>query len=117
MHAENECRVFAENRVTFKPILDYSQPTPIYECILTLRCLMLKSTNAKKWSQLTAMTAHNEARKKTLPGLWYRNQMNTVKTLIGPCRFGREFSDSDIHTVIGYIDINAFEIKINGGYE
>ena len=80
-----------------------------YECILTLRCLLLKKSQPKKWEQLTAMEHHNELRKKLIP-LWHRNEMFTVKMIRDHCHM-TEFDPVEIHSVVGYSDINSFEIK------
>jgi len=56
------------------------------------------------------MEHHNELR-KTVPGLWNRNSNNVVKLLLDWYKMKDEFDEETIHSVLGYIDVNCFEIK------
>lgn len=55
------------------------------------------------------MEHHNELRKEMVEGLWHRNEVNVVQFLKNV--FKLEYDPMLIHTVVGYGDINSFEIK------
>jgi cytidylate kinase len=57
------------------------------------------------------MEHHNSLRKE-LTDLWNRNEVNTVRFLRDVYKV--DFDDMTIHSVIGYADINAFEIRSEG---
>jgi len=46
-------------------IQHFYSPHPTYQCLTTLRCLLLKEVDASKWDQLMMLQSHNEERKKT----------------------------------------------------
>ena len=106
IHAEYECKILS----TKKPIKiqDYNRHHPVYECILTLRCLLLREKDPERWVKLNTMEHHNNLR-QTLDELWQRNEVNTVQFLREV--YNIDFDAEIIHTVLGFADINAFEIK------
>ena len=108
IHSMNECKIFRKAKFEIK-LLNYNEHHPIYESILTLRCLCLKEQDPKKWDRLNTMEHHNSMRQKSID-TWNRNQINVVKFLRERCQM-TEFDDMAIHSVIGYSDINTFEIK------
>lgn len=84
-----------------------------YESITPLRCLLLKQNMPTEgWAQLQGMEAHNEMRKQS-GSLWKRNQEVVVDRLRDLWGF-KEFSEEEIHTVIGVLEVNCFEIGQNG---
>lgn len=57
------------------------------------------------------MEHHNELR-RNVPGLWNRNQVNVVKLLLEWFKMKDDDVDEEtVHSVMGYIDVNCFEIK------
>lgn len=84
-----------------------------YEAITPLRCLLLKQHDPNgAWLQLLSMEAHNDIRRK-VTSLWSRNQEVIVDRLRNLWGF-KEFSDEEIHTVCGVLEVNCFEIGQNG---
>lgn len=111
MHRDNECEIFAGSNITIK-ISSYDVPHPIYECILTARCLQLRRRNPKEWQRLLTLEPHNDHR-RTLTDLWHRNEVNTVKFLRERCGM-TDFDEDLIHSVLGFADVNCFEIRSDG---
>lgn len=64
--------------------------------------------NPKKWAKLITMEHHNPLRKE-MEGLWNRNEVNVVQFLRNVFKVDED--PMAIHTVVGYSDINSFEIK------
>lgn len=110
IHAEYECTVFGKKKRDLQ-INNLSEHLPIYECIFTIRCLLLKEKDLKRWEKMQTMEHHNSLREK-MTHLWHRNEVNVVRFLREI--YGLEFDPMIIHSVIGYADINAFEIKAEG---
>ncbi|ODM98666.1 Protein msta, isoform A [Orchesella cincta] len=110
IHADNECLIFRKKRA-FPKQIEFDRHHPVYESILAIRCLRLKELNPKKWKRLITMEHHNNLRKE-LEGLWNRNEVNVVQFLKN--MFKIEEDPMEIHTVVGYGDINAFEIRQSG---
>lgn len=84
----------------------------MYEAILPLRCLLLKSHDSPRWTQLNEMEAHTEIR-KNIKTLWSRNQTQLVDRIRNEWKM-KQFSEEEIHRVIGYIEVNCFEVGQNG---
>lgn len=112
-HSSWECSILREQRVA-----DYLDKTDkltirqMYEVILPLRCLLLKANDKMKWEKLQTMEAHNDIR-KLIPRLWNRNQCVIVK-MIRTTWGIKDFSEEEIHTVCGILEVNSFEIGQNG---
>lgn len=112
-HSTWECSILRKNRVAdlldkCKNVQDFND---MYEVILPLRCLLLKSHDKNNWDKLTYMESHNTIR-KSIDSLWQRNQRVVVDQLRN--RWGiKEFSEDEIHTVCGLIEVNCFEIGQN----
>lgn len=119
-HSVWECSALREKRVADH--LDRSKGKELiysYEALTPLRCLLLKhnvsvaTNNANDgWTRLMGMEAHNEVRKQCAT-LWTRNQQVVVDRLRDLWGF-KEFSEEEIHTVIGVLEVNCFEIGQNG---
>ncbi|KAF2350506.1 SET domain [Trinorchestia longiramus] len=103
-----ECQVFS--KVNFKlNLADFGERNPVYECILPLRCLILREADPKKWATLQAMESHDEIRKKS--DFWAIEQLNV-------CDFLREkaqvpYEDALMHTMCGILDVNCHEVRSN----
>lgn len=114
-HSVWECSALREHRVADH--LDRSgrgkELIHTYEAITPLRCLLLKHHDPQGgWAQLMAMEAHNDIRRK-ISSLWRRNQEVVVDRLRGLWGF-KEFSEEEVHTVCGVLEVNCFEIGQNG---
>ncbi|CAG7817876.1 unnamed protein product [Allacma fusca] len=110
-HAENECQVFQRCK-SIPKVSNFVDHHPIYESIVTVRCLMLRDRSLKLWQALNQMEPHNEIRKGMIE-LWHRNQVNTVEFLRSRCNM-ESFDEDCIHSVLGFCDVNSFEIRSHG---
>lgn len=91
---------------------DSSERKQMYEAILPLRCLLLKTHDVPRWSQLNQMEAHTPIR-KNIKSLWTRNQTQLVDRIRDEWKM-KQFSEEEIHEVIGFIEVNCFEVGQNG---
>lgn len=83
----------------------------MYEAIFALRCLLLKKVDPEKYNILLKMDPLNELREK-ISELWKRNQQSIVSRIRDEWQF-EEFSELEIHTVCGVIEVNSFQIGPN----
>lgn len=104
-HSRTECSLLREKRVAdvLERCPGKAEMKQIYECILPLRCLLLRDTDPKRWSILMGMESHNTVRRK-LPTLWNRNQEVIVNRLINDWGM-KQFSEEEIHTICGIIEV------------
>ncbi|XP_037024983.1 SET domain-containing protein SmydA-8 [Bradysia coprophila] len=112
-HSSWECSTLREKRVADH--LDRSKGKELikmYEAIAPFRCLLLKKHDPKRWERLIKMEAHNDIR-RNISSLWNRNQEVVVNRLRNVWGFN-EFSEEEIHTMCGILEVNCFEIGQNG---
>lgn len=112
-HSVWECSALREKRVADH--LDRSKGKELiymYEVITPLRCLLLKLHDKERWMRLNEMEAHNDIRRKIF-SLWTRNQDVVVNQLRNLWGF-KEFTEDEIHTMCGILEVNCFEIGQNG---
>jgi hypothetical protein len=77
---------------------------------MPLRCLLLRDRDPIKWTKLNTMEHHNDFR-RGLTSLWNRNEINTVKLIREWYKLREQFDQEIVHTCIGIVDVNSFEIK------
>ncbi|OXA58556.1 SET domain-containing protein SmydA-8 isoform X2 [Folsomia candida] len=109
-HSENECPIFQKGHSIGSRITDPTSCHPAYEAVTPLRCILLRSRDPAKWARLNTMEHHNEYR-STLTTLWNRNEVNTLKLIREWYKMKDEYDAETIHTCIGFVDVNCFEIK------
>uniref|UniRef100_A0A182PLA8 SET domain-containing protein n=1 Tax=Anopheles epiroticus TaxID=199890 RepID=A0A182PLA8_9DIPT len=80
----------------------------MYEAILTLRCMLLKSVDPPQYERLLGMDPLNDVRQQ-IPKLWNRNGKEIVQRIRTEWGF-QEYSELELHTVCGIIEVNAFEV-------
>lgn len=112
-HSAEECSFLRNHRVAdLIANRDATERKFMYEAILPLRCLLLKTTDPQRWDTLNQMEAHTEIR-KNIKTLWSRNQTMIVDRIRNEWQM-KEFSEEEIHQVLGYIEVNCFEVGQNG---
>ncbi|XP_055627614.1 SET domain-containing protein SmydA-8 [Toxorhynchites rutilus septentrionalis] len=111
-HRRLECIPLKEHNVS--KILEKSSAVNVklmYEAIFALRCLLLKKVDPEKYEHLLKMDPLNELREQ-ISDLWKRNQQTIVARIRDEWQF-EEFSEREIHTVCGIIEVNSFQIGPN----
>lgn len=75
-----------------------------------LRCLILKTTDPSSYAILMDMESHNEIR-QSIADLWALNQTRVVDRIIKDWKL-TEFSEDEIHTICGILEVlqNGFTI-------
>lgn len=112
-HTNFECNFLREkNVVQFIEKYGDNDLKVAYEIIFPLRCLLLKLHDKSKWDQLMEMEAHNDIR-KNITWLWTRNQTRIVNRIHNEWKID-DFTEEEIHTVCGIIEVNCFEVGHEG---
>ncbi|XP_056644383.1 SET domain-containing protein SmydA-8-like isoform X3 [Diorhabda sublineata] len=108
-HSDVECAILRKtNSSKFLNYNDFSNIRSRLCAIVPLRCLILKKVDPKTYDLLLNMEHHNELR-MNISEVWNNNQKNVVDTLIDDWGLTC-FSEEEIHTVCGILEINCFEI-------
>ncbi|XP_060522073.1 SET domain-containing protein SmydA-8-like isoform X2 [Cylas formicarius] len=108
-HTKIECTLLEECRSV--SYLDYDNAENLstsFHAIVPLRCLILKTTDPSSFAALMDMESHNEIR-RGIPDLWALNQTRVVDKIIRTWKL-TEFTEDEIHTICGILEVNAFEI-------
>ncbi|KAF4518907.1 hypothetical protein B566_EDAN006745, partial [Ephemera danica] len=104
-----ECELLCAGKaVPLAPVLLDERPE-LYNAIVPLRCLYLRDKHPDKWKTLMSMEAHNEIR-RARPTIWRTNQEYVVQPIREMWSLGDRFSELEIHTVCGILEVNAFEV-------
>ncbi|CAL8135441.1 unnamed protein product [Orchesella dallaii] len=104
IYHKDECKFFTEKKI--KP--PTRQGTCDFGALTILRGLMLKLRDPVSWKKLMHLEAHNDIR-KNLP-LWRENMINVVIVILDQWHLFEYFSEEEIHTVCGILEVNSFEL-------
>ncbi|KAK7072639.1 hypothetical protein SK128_012616 [Halocaridina rubra] len=105
---KDECLILARDKKGIG-IPKVNEDTPRYDCILLIRCLLLKSTNLQAWEVLLKMASHVEQRMINkephhMTTVFYVSQILKV-----------DFEADTVHQIRGAIATNAVEIPSEKG--
>lgn len=105
---KNECdlTVARGSKVSLK---QFFSPHPTYQCVTTLRCLMLKETKVETWDKLIQLESHCEERRGSV--LWLNDREGVAKFIQ---RFFKcsKWSEEEILKMAGIVQINGHEVPL-----
>eukprot|EP00096_Caligus_rogercresseyi_P015580 TRINITY_DN8046_c0_g1_i1.p1 TRINITY_DN8046_c0_g1~~TRINITY_DN8046_c0_g1_i1.p1 ORF type:complete len:495 (+),score=157.36 TRINITY_DN8046_c0_g1_i1:204-1688(+) len=108
LHA-TECRVLGESRRKHV-IKDFSSPSRLYDTILPLRTLLLKSRDPPLYAQIIRLMDHNEAPMDPSSA--------SLRSFISDfllTDLGLPFSSSEVNRILGILCINSFILQEEEG--
>ncbi|XP_030757180.1 SET domain-containing protein SmydA-8-like isoform X2 [Sitophilus oryzae] len=112
-HTQIECTILQECKsAAFLNYDDLQDVRANFQVIVPLRCLILKTTDPSSYDILMDMESHNDIR-RNIPDLWDLNQTRVVDRIIKDWGL-TEFTEEEIHTICGILEVNAFEIGQQG---
>lgn len=112
-HSIWECQSFKKHKLaSFLTSCDEKDIRFLFESVLSLRCLLLKENDPEKWRQIIEMESHNKLR-RNIPSLWNRNQELVVNRIRDQWGY-KQFTEEEIHTVCGVLEVNSFEVGTSG---
>ncbi|XP_050079732.1 SET domain-containing protein SmydA-8-like [Anopheles maculipalpis] len=109
-HRQLECIPLRDKAV--HKLLQSSTPVQVklmYEAVLTLRCMLLKTIDPANYDRLLDMDPLNDVRHQ-IPKLWNRNQKEIVQRIRSEWGFAEDYTEQELHTICGIIEVNAFEV-------
>ncbi|KAJ8915038.1 hypothetical protein NQ315_016013, partial [Exocentrus adspersus] len=108
-HTIEECMLLQKCKSS--SLLDYNNLESVrlhLQTIVPLRCLILKRTDPSTFNIIWDMESHNDIR-RNIPDVWNGNQVNVVNRITKDWGL-TEFSEHEIHTICGILEVNCFEI-------
>ncbi|XP_031841457.1 SET domain-containing protein SmydA-8 [Nomia melanderi] len=117
-HKDYECQIFAQANEKFNVAAALEQTNengvPQLECVTPLRLLLESEKNPERWNnEVKQMEAHNKVRSRKEH--WKADQVNIVDYLRKQLKLDR-FSEEQIQTACGILEINTFEIRTANGF-
>ncbi|XP_055914097.1 SET domain-containing protein SmydA-8 isoform X2 [Eupeodes corollae] len=109
-HTEYECKFLKEKNsaVDLIATATLTKIKHLYELILPIRILLMKTHKPDSYERIRVMESHIKLRKLNKI-LWDHYQEIIVNKLLKEWNL-EGFSEEDIHTICGVIDVNCFEI-------
>ncbi|KAF4527600.1 hypothetical protein B566_EDAN015154 [Ephemera danica] len=101
-----ECEATARSGVRVH-IRDPERPDALYDCVILIRCLMLRRQSPAHWAQLAAMEAHESKRRPPLQ----RRRARALCALL-KSRFGVEAEESEMLRLLAVLEVNAYEVRM-----
>lgn len=116
-HKDYECQIFAQANEKFNVAAAFEETNesgvPQLECITPLRLLLESEKSPERWNnEVKQMEAHNKERSQREH--WKSDQVNVVAYLRNQLKLER-FSEEQIQTACGILEINAFELRTANG--
>lgn len=87
----------------------YFTPHPTYQCMTTLRCLLLKENDPAKWQKLIQLESHCEGRRGSIQ---WRNDREGVAKFIPRFFKCDRWAEEEILKVAGIVQINGHEVPL-----
>ncbi|CAL7951702.1 unnamed protein product [Xylocopa violacea] len=117
-HKDYECQIFAQAKEKFNVAAALEQTNengvPQLECITPLRLLLESEKSPERWNnEVKDMEAHNKIRSQKEH--WKSDQVNVVEYIRNQLKLTR-FSEEQIQTACGILEINTFEIRTAKGF-
>ncbi|XP_037915115.1 uncharacterized protein LOC119654024 [Hermetia illucens] len=110
-HSQFECELFSRKNIRLIDNFDEKHTKTVNGVMFPLRCLYLKYTDQAKWAAAIAMESHRDIRKE-IPAIHFHEQkmVNQIRDIWGI----REFTEDEIYTVSGIIEVNCFGFDRDG---
>ncbi|XP_037828330.1 SET domain-containing protein SmydA-8 [Lucilia sericata] len=88
-------------------VQEFTNPHPLYQCLSTARCLMLRDKDAEKWKQINELESLEDQRRGSMQ--WKADYESVCKFIIK--YFNTQlFSEDEIMRIIGILQINGHEV-------
>lgn len=98
------------NRGSKFTLQHFFNPHPTYQCITTLRCLLLKETTPDKWQKLLRLESHCDVRRGSLQ--WLNDREGTAKFIGRFFKCPGRWDEDEILKVAGIVQINGHEVPL-----
>lgn len=117
-HKDYECEVFAKAGEKFYIEAALAETNengvPQLECVTPLRLLLQSQKNPERWEkEIKIMESHNKIRCQKPH--WKSDQVNVVEYIRKQLKLDK-FSEEEIQTACGILEINTFEVRTSRGF-
>ncbi|XP_012268035.2 SET domain-containing protein SmydA-8 isoform X2 [Athalia rosae] len=118
-HKDYECKVLAEagEKFNVSAAVEGGNGNGVLQldCVTPLRLLIASERDAERWRiEVKNMEAHNL--KRAEQPAWKQNHVNIVEYLRSRCKLDSKFSEEDVHTACGILEVNSHEARTPLGY-
>ena len=107
-----ECQLFMKRGAKIT-IPWYDRPCTYYDAILPLRVLLTKFHNPQVYYLINLLMDHND----TLDEATVKRRQTLVDFLRKTCKLANDFSDEEVHKVLGILSVNSFVVHDGGDNE
>lgn len=104
--AECDLTVARGSKVSLK---HYFSPHPTYQCLTSLRCLLLKENDPEKWNKLIQLESHCEERRGSTQ---WRNDREGVAKFIPRFFKCNSWTETEMLKIAGIVQINGHEVPL-----
>lgn len=105
----DECELTAARGSKFY-LQHYFNPHPTYQCMIVLRCLLLKDSAPEKWKKLSRLESHSDERRGTMQ--WRNDREGIAKFIPRFFKCDNRWTEDEILDVAGIVQINGHEIPL-----
>lgn len=104
----DECEIIAARGP--KCSLQYFDPHPTYQCLIVLRCLLLKERSPDKWNKLIQLESHCEQRRGSLQ--WCNDREGIARFIPRFFKCAGRWDEDEMLKVSGIVQINGHEVPL-----
>lgn len=88
----------------------YFNPHPTYQCLIVLRCLLLKEHSSEKWNKLIQLESHCDQRRGSPQ--WCNDREGVAKFIFRFFQCPGKWDENEILKVAGIVQINGHEVPL-----
>ena len=107
-----ECQLFMKRGAKIT-IPWYDRPCTYYDAILPLRVLLTKYHNPQVYYLINLLMDHNDS----LDEATVKRRQTLVDFLRKTCKLANDFSNEEVHKVLGILSVNSFVVHDGGDNE
>lgn len=104
---KEECELTQKREQKKVVIHEFTTPHPMYQCLSTLRALLLKKSDKSKFEKLISLESHENIRRGSPQ---YKVDLESIGKFIPKFFQTNEFSEDEIMKMAGIVQINGHEV-------
>lgn len=105
----DECEITVARGTKFN-LQHYFNPHPTYQCVIVLRCLLMKDHSPEKWNQLIQLESHCEERRGSQQ--WCNDREGVARFIPRFFKCAGRWDENEILKVAGIVQINGHEVPL-----
>lgn len=105
----DECEITVSRGTKFS-LKNYFNPHPTYQCLIVLRCLLLKERSPDKWNQLIQLESHCKQRRGSPQ--WCNDREGVARFIPRFFKCSGRWNEDEMLKVAGIVQINGHELPL-----